>query len=61
MVNLNREDIERIVENVISNLSIEVMNGSFVSPNERCVKLKLNRRVISETFFDVKDKDEYEG
>ena len=58
---LTREDVERIVENVLRDLSIEVDGGDFTMPNSRCIKLMLSNRELSRTYFDVCQKDEYEG
>jgi len=61
MIPLSRADIERITENVLRNLTIEVKNGDFVSPNDRIIELKYKGEVISETRFDVVQNAEYEG
>lgn len=58
---LTRADVERITENLINELTIVVTNGPWTNPNERVVKLMFKDRVISETSFDVVQKDEYEG
>lgn len=58
---LTREDIERITENVLSQLSIEVSGGDFTNPNSRTIILKLGDRIISRDYFDVVQKREYEG
>lgn len=58
---LTREDIERITENLLTQLSIEVTDGDFTSPNYRTIKLKLGDRIIDQTTFDVVQKREYEG
>lgn len=70
---LTREDIERIIGNVINErglmskddlihgLSIEVKTGDFTSPNTRTVLVKLNGDVIAADWFDVRETDEYEG
>lgn len=56
---LTREDVERITENVLRELSIEVYNGDFTNPNERVVSLMYKGNVISKTSFSVVEKDEY--
>lgn len=56
---LTREDVERITENVLRELSIEVHNGDFTNPNERVVSLMFKGNVISKTSFSVVEKDEY--
>ena len=58
---LTREDVERITENVLSQLSIKVKNGDFTDPNRRIVLLKLRDRIISQDYFDVVQQREYEG
>ena len=57
----NRADVERIVENVLEQLRIEVKGGRFTNPNSRTIQLKFGDKVISETWFDVVQTDEYEG
>lgn len=61
MTNLGRGDVERIVETVLSDLSIEVKDGDFTSPNSRTVILKYKNTELSRTWFDVVQKSEYEG
>lgn len=56
---LTREDVERITENVLRELTLEVKNGDFTNPNERVVSLKYRGNVISSTSFSVVEKDEY--
>ena len=58
---LTRADVERITENVLSQLHIEVSGGDFTMPNYRTVTLKLGDKVISQTSFDVVQQREYEG
>lgn len=58
---LNKEDIERITKNILSQLKIEAVNGSWTDPNTRAIRLKLNGEVISETYFNVVQQREYEG
>lgn len=57
---LTRSDVERITENVLTQLHIEVTNGDFTRPNYRTVILKLGDKVISQTSFDVVQTREYE-
>jgi hypothetical protein len=52
-VMLVRSDIERIVENVISELSLEVSNGDFYSSNSKKIILRLGDRIITEAWIDV--------
>lgn len=58
---LNRTDVERIIENVLSDLSIRVKNGNFTDPNNRTVELSYKDKVISTAYFDVRQASEYEG
>lgn len=58
---LTRADVERIIENVLSELRIEVKGGYFTSPNSREVVLMHGDRIISSSYFDVVQQDEYEG
>lgn len=58
---LTREDVERIIENVLSELRVEVSNGDFTSPNSRRITLKLGDRILSTDYFDVVQQREYEG
>lgn len=58
---MTRDDVVRITEQVISELSITVKNGSFTDPNNRTIILKHKDNVISETYFDVVQTGEYEG
>ena len=56
---LTREDVERITENVLRELRIEVRVGDFTSPNSRTVMLIHGDRLISSDYFDVVQQDEY--
>jgi hypothetical protein len=58
---LNREDVERIVKNVLSELTLDIESGDFTSPNSRTVILKLGDRLIAQAHFDVVQAQEYEG
>jgi len=58
---MTRDDVERITQNVLRELSIEIKNGGFTDPNSRTVLLKLGDTVLSETWFNVVQHDEYEG
>jgi hypothetical protein len=58
---LDRADVERITENMLHKLSIHVKPGNFIDPNDRVITLKYDGEIISETYFDVTQKDEYEG
>jgi hypothetical protein len=70
---LTREDVERIVSNVIrerelmtkdefiQGLSISVTNGDFTNPNSRTVTIKFNGVEITSDYFDVVQTREYEG
>jgi len=70
---LTREDVERIVGNVIAErelmtkddliqgLSIVVRDGDFTNPNSRTVVVKFNGVEIASDSFDVVQTREYEG
>lgn len=58
---MTRDDVERIIENVLSDVSVVVVNGDFTNPNERTIKLMYGKKVISESSFDIVQTDEYEG
>jgi hypothetical protein len=58
---IERADVERIIENVLKELSIEVKGGDFTSPNSRTILLKYKGELISSDYFDVVQTDEYEG
>lgn len=60
-MNLDKHDVERIVETMLSSLTIEVKNGDFTDPNNRTVVLKYKGTELSRTYFDVVQKREYEG
>jgi hypothetical protein len=58
---MKRDDVERIIENVLRNLSLEVESSGFTDPNRRTIVLKLDGKVITSTTFDVVQMREYEG
>jgi hypothetical protein len=58
---LNKEDVERIVGNVLSELRINVCGGDFSDPNRREVTLTLHGKIISTAYFDVVETRDYEG
>jgi len=58
---LNRADVERIAENIISSLKITVTRGDFTDPNTRIIELKYKDTVIDTASFNVVQRDEYEG
>ena len=70
---LNREDVIRIVENVISErglmsvddfvhgLQIDVKDGDFTMPNNRTVIVTFNGKPVASAWFDVVQTREYEG
>lgn len=55
-----RADVERIVENILCDLRIEVTDGGFTNPNSRKITLLLGNRVLDTAYFDVVQKREYE-
>jgi hypothetical protein len=59
MSNLGKTDIERIVETMLGELSIEVKDGSFTDPNSRTIILKYKNTEVHRTWFDVVQKSEY--
>ncbi len=58
---MNREDVVRITESVLQNLSLEVESGHWTEPNKRTILLKYGTVLIDKIDFDVVQKDEYEG
>jgi hypothetical protein len=60
-MNLNRSDVERIVENMLSDIEIKVTDGGFTDPNSRMITLHLFGRQVAQAWFDVVQKDEYPG
>lgn len=58
---ITREDVVRITEQVLRDLTIEVEDGHWTSPNERSIILKYKDAVITRASFDVVQKREYEG
>ena len=62
MSNLGRTDVERIIENVLTNLNITVTTpDKFISPNDRKIELKYKDTVLSTAYLDVVEKPEYDG
>ncbi len=60
-MNLEKADVERIVEGVLNELSIHVKDGDFTDPNSRKIILRYKDTEISTAYFDVVQKGEYEG
>jgi hypothetical protein len=58
---LIREDVERIVEGVLKDLTLEMMGSTFTDPNDRTIVLKLNGREIDRVTFNIVQRREYEG
>ncbi len=59
---MTRDDVERIVENVLRELSLEVEDGDFYgSRNARTIKLMYQGKVITTASFDVEEQDSYRG
>ena len=58
---LTKDDVERITENVLRDLSIEIDRGDWTSPNLRCIVLKYNSRELSRAYIDIVQQDEYRG
>lgn len=57
---LTRADVERIVENVLSELKIEVTESEFSNSNSRTITLKWRDRIIDTDYFDVIQSDTYD-
>ena len=58
---LGKEDVDRIIEEAMKNLSIEVGAVDWINPNVRTIVLKYNNIEISRTSIDIKNRPEYEG
>lgn len=58
---LNKADVERIAEELIRKLSLEVESPDWTDPNNRTIVLKLGDRKITDVSFNVVQKREYEG
>jgi len=58
---LTRADVERITENVLRELRVEVHTDNFTAPNSRVVTLKYRDEIISTDYFDIADRPEYDG
>lgn len=58
---LGKEDVDRIIESAMKNLSIEVGAVDWIDPNVRTIVLKYNNIEISRTSIDIKYRPEYEG
>jgi hypothetical protein len=54
---LVKEDVERIVENVLRDLTIEIDRGGPDNPNSRCILLKLKGRELDRAYFSVEQVD----
>lgn len=61
MSNLGRTDVERIVEAMLMDLTIEVKDGNFTDPNSRTVILMHGKKELARAWFDVVQKSEYDG
>lgn len=61
MSNLGRTDVERIVETMLMDLSIEVKEGNFTDPNSRTLVLMHGKKELARTWFSVVQTSEYEG
>lgn len=51
---LNRTDVERIVETMLRDITIEVKTVS-EDPNYRKIELLYNNKMFSESYFDIKE------
>ena len=51
---LSRSDVERIVENMLKDITIEVKTVS-ENPDYRRVELLYNGKMFTESYFDIKE------
>lgn len=58
---LARNDVERIIENALRDLSLSIRTGDSTDPNCRIIELKYKDRILHTEYFSVAQKDEYEG
>ena len=50
---LERADVERIIENVLEELSIEISGSDFYDQNARQIQLLYGKKIISTAYFTV--------
>jgi hypothetical protein len=58
---LTRADIERIIEVELCKITVEITAGGFTDPNSRKIEVKYGHRVLCYDYFDIVQRDEYEG
>lgn len=59
---MTRDDVERIVENVLRELSLEVEGSDFYGDrNSRTIKLMYRDKVITTAHFNVEDQEGYDS
>lgn len=58
-MNYTKDDIERIIKNVLDELTLEIETGCFTDPNFRKIILKLHDKEITSTYIDITNKPEY--
>lgn len=59
-MNLTRADVERIIENELCKIRVEIKSGGFTNPNSRTLEVIYGNRVLCTEYFDVVQQDEYE-
>jgi hypothetical protein len=58
---MTRDDVVRITESVLKDLTLEMIRADFTDPNRRTIILKYQGMEIDQVSFDVVQVDEYEG
>lgn len=58
---MTRDDVVRITESVLKDLTLEMIRPDFTDPNRRTIVLKLNGKEIDQVSFDIVQQNEYEG
>ena len=51
---MTRDDVERIIGNVLRDLTLEMKYNDYIDDNTRTIVLKLNDTEISRVSFDVR-------
>lgn len=54
---LDREDVERIIDNVLRDLTISMTTDHVTDPNDRCITLRFHGREIDRVYFNVEQVD----
>ena len=59
---IDNDDLKLLLREYLKeNLSLEVQAGDFTDPNNRTILLKIGDEVISRSFLDVRQIQEYQG